>query len=95
MSRTDDWIDAVVSASDNHIMPDEASRMHGMPDAEKIAVARALLSAAGYAVVPVKPTNRMCAAGGPEVRKACGLQEGNGDMQTIWTAMLAASEPTR
>jgi hypothetical protein len=54
------------------------------------------LAAAGYAVVPVKPTIRMCAAGGPEVRKACGLDQGPGDMHTIWAAMIAAaSEPTR
>lgn len=53
------------------------------------------LAAAGYAVVPVKPTNRMCAAGGPEVRKACGLDEGKGDMHTIWAAMLAAAKETQ
>lgn len=62
------------------------------PEADSII---ALLSAAGYAVVPVKPTNRMCAAGGPEVRKACGLEEGTSNMHTIWAAMIAASEPTR
>jgi hypothetical protein len=34
---------------------------------------------------------RMMAAGGPEVRKACGLDSGKGDMNTIWRAMHAAS----
>jgi hypothetical protein len=52
------------------------------------------LADAGYAVVPVKPSIRMCAAGGPEVRKACGLDKGKGDMHTIWAAMLAAAGET-
>jgi hypothetical protein len=37
----------------------------------------------------------MCAAGGPEVRKACGLDKGKGDMHTIWAAMLAAAKETQ
>jgi hypothetical protein len=53
----------------------------------------AALHAAGFAVVPVEATSRMCAAGVPEVRKARGLQKGRGDMQTIWAAMIAAANP--
>lgn len=64
-----------------------------LPLKDRLVLARALVPEC--AVVPVKPTNRMCAAGGPEVRKACGLEEGTGNMHTIWAAMIAASEPTR
>ncbi len=90
MSATDDWIDAVVQASDEHIMPDEASRMHSMPDAQKIAVARALARAAGYAVVPVDATEA-------QTRAAAHL-DWNAQIDPTWgeiyRVMIAAAEDT-
>lgn len=72
-----------------------ASYLAALPLRDALALTRVWLAPAGYAVVPVKPSIRMCAAGGPEVRKACGLDKGKGDMHTIWAAMLAAAKETQ
>ena len=98
MTERMEMLEAVAMALLRHIEGDDVTRdlitddewAGYLSDADYVS---GLISAAGYAVVPKQPTNRMCAAGGPEVRKACGLDEGPGNMHTIWAAMLAASEP--
>jgi hypothetical protein len=55
------------------------------------------LSAAGYAVVPREPTREMWAASGNALANGRVKLKAHHDYlsETVWTAMLAASEPTR
>ena len=91
MSATDDWIEAVVNASDDHITTTEAAQMHGMPDAQKVAVARALCPA-GFAVVPVEPTEGMHDAAREWSLVKYGQGIGRDASDGCYRAMLAAAK---
>lgn len=58
--------------------------------ADEARACLAELSAAGYAVVPVKPTEEMEDAG-QEIIGPCYVNEQMADPGKVWSAMLAAS----